>query len=64
MLTLLWLSCLIILVVSVIKVSTVKVSVIEVSVVEVSVRFVIEATFVVFLLSAIALSIFHIALCV
>ena len=59
MLTLLWLSCLIILVVSVIKVSVVKVSVVEVSV-----RFVIEATFVVFLLSAIALSIFHIALCV
>ena len=59
MLTLLWLSCLIILVVSVIKVSVVKVSVVEVSV-----RFVIEAAFVVFLLSAIALSIFHIALCV
>ena len=64
MLTLLWLSCLIILVVSVIKVFVVKIFVVEVPVVEVSMRFVIEATFVVFLLSAIALSIFHIALCV
>ena len=64
MLTLLWLSCLIILVVSVIKVFVVKIFVVEVPVVEVSMRFVIEATFVVFLLSAIALSIFNIALCV
>ena len=59
MLTLLWLSCLVILVVSVVKVSVVKISVVKVSM-----RFVIEATFVVFLLSAIALSIFYIALCV
>ena len=54
MLTLLWLSCLIALVVSVVKVF----------VVEVGARFVVEATFVVFLLSTIALSIFYIALCV
>ena len=54
MLTLLWLSCLVILVVSVVKIS----------VVEVSSRFVVEATFVVFFLSAVALSIFCIALCV
>ena len=59
MLTLLWLSCLVSLVISV-----VKISVVEVSVVEVSSRFIVEATFVIFFLSAIALSIFCVALCV
>ena len=59
MLTLLWLSCLVSLVISV-----VKISVVEISVIGVSARFVVEATFVIFFLSTIALSIFCVALCV